>query len=289
MSSVTLVVRCKDRTGLVAALSDFVFRYDGNVLEADQYSDTEIAEGGEHGAFFMRIRWDITNFSLDRSGIEAALSVLSQRFDLDYTLSYDDEQPRVALFCSSTPHCVYDLLLRQEMGEFLGRIVVIISNHEKMREVAEHFSIPFEHVPVTAENKNEAEERQQAILKEHRVNLVVLARYMQVLSPSFVRSWRGQIINIHHSFLPAFAGARPYHQARMRGVKIIGATAHYVTEELDEGPIIEQDVAHVSHHHGVADLVRIGRDLERQVLSRAVRLHLERRLVIDGNRTIVFR
>jgi formyltetrahydrofolate deformylase len=189
---------------------------------------------------------------------------------------------------SKTPHCLYDLLLRQSLGELGGDIVAVLSNHADLQSVAGHFGLPFHHIPVEAGRKEEAETRQLALLAELGVDLVVLARYMQVLSPTFVAGWRDRVINIHHSFLPAFVGARPYHQAKERGVKVIGATAHYVTPELDHGPIIEQDVARVSHRDEVEDLVRKGRDLERQVLSRAVHAHLERRVLISGNRTIVF-
>jgi formyltetrahydrofolate deformylase len=282
--SATLLVSCRDRTGLVAALSHFVFHHGGNITDADQH-----AESGEAGGqFFMRLRFDIASFTLDRAGIAAELALMARQFDLSWQLSYNDRRQRVAVMVSKTPHCLYDLLLRQSLGELGGDIVAVLSNHADLQSVAGHFGLPFHHIPVEAGRKEEAETRQLALLAELGVDLVVLARYMQVLSPTFVAGWRDRVINIHHSFLPAFVGARPYHQAKERGVKVIGATAHYVTPELDHGPIIEQDVARVSHRDEVEDLVRKGRDLERQVLSRAVHAHLERRVLISGNRTIVF-
>jgi formyltetrahydrofolate deformylase len=282
--SATLLVSCRDRTGLVAALSHFVFHHGGNITDADQH-----AESGEAGGqFFMRLRFDIGGFTLNRAGIAGELAALARQFDLSWQLSYSDHRQRVAVMVSKTPHCLYDLLLRQSLGELGGDIVAVVSNHPDLESVAGHFGLPFHHIPVESGRKEEAEARQLALLAALGVDLVVLARYMQVLSPAFVARWRDRVINIHHSFLPAFVGARPYHQAKERGVKVIGATAHYVTPELDHGPIIEQDVARVSHRDEVEDLVRKGRDLERQVLSRAVHAHLERRVLISGNRTIVF-
>jgi formyltetrahydrofolate deformylase len=278
----TLLVSCTDRTGLVVALSDFVFKHGGNILDADQHA----GEGG--GLFFMRLVWDLDGFALDRPGIAAGIGELARRFDLSWELTFSDQRPRVAVFATKAAHCLYDLLLSQQLGELGGEIVRVVSNHDVLKTVCEHFDVPFTHVPVARGGKVEAEARQQALLEEAQVDLVVLARYMQILSEDFVLRWPGRIINIHHSFLPAFVGAKPYHQAKERGVKIIGATAHYVTAELDQGPIIEQDVCRVSHRDEIADLERKGRDLERQVLTRAVRLHLQRRVLVHGNRTIVF-
>jgi formyltetrahydrofolate deformylase len=278
----TLLVSCRDRTGLVAALSEFVFENGGNIVDADQHADRET------GLFFMRLRWDLDGFKLARGEIAAALGRLARRFDLSWELTTSDERPRVAVLASRTPHCLYDLLLSHQLGELGGDLVAVISNHDDLRPVAGHFGIRFEHVPVDAGDKAAAEARQERLLDELRVDLVVLARYMQILSPAFVARRPGRIINIHHSFLPAFVGAKPYHQALARGVKVIGATAHYVTEDLDQGPIIEQDVCRVSHRDDVEGLVQKGRELERQVLTRAVRLHLERRVLISGNKTIVF-
>ncbi len=281
-STATLLVACRDRTGLVAALSDFVFAHGGNILDADQHAETE------SGWFFMRLVWDLTAFRLDRDGLEHALGGIGTRFGLTWAVSYSDQVPRVAVLASRTPHCLYDLLLCHRLGDLGGEIVEVLSNHQEVQEVAAHFGVSFSHHPVSPQSKAEAEAALLARLRELQVDLVVLARYMQILSPPFLARYPGRIINIHHSFLPAFVGAKPYHQAKQRGVKVIGATAHYVTEELDQGPIIEQDVTRVTHRDTVDDLVRKGRELERQVLTRAVRLHLQRRVLISGNRTIVF-
>lgn len=282
MVNAILRVRCPDRTGIIAALSDFVFRHSGNIVDLDQHSDTET------GTFFMRLEWSLDRFTLDVEGIRLALAVYARSFGLHWELSCDDRRDRVAVLCSKEPHCLYDLLLRQQLGELFGDIVLVISNHEQARPVVDHFGLPFVVVPVTPDERHEAETRQQQLLEQYQIDLVVLARYMQVLSPAFVQRWQSKVINIHHSFLPAFAGARPYHQAKARGVKVIGATAHYATEDLDEGPIIEQDVVHVTHRDSVSDLIRRGRDLERQVLARAVRLHLQRRVLVEANRTVIF-
>ena len=277
----TLLVSCQDRSGLVAALSDFVFRNGGNIIDLDQHSDAD------SGTFFMRLVFDTQGMRLDRTGIQAAVSVMAQSYGLQWSLHLSDQRPKVAVFCTSVPHCLYDLLLGQSLNELGGDIVAVVSNHQHLRHVAEHFGLPFVHTPMGGD-KAAVEAEQQRILTGLCVDLVVLARYMQILSPGFTESWAGRIINIHHSFLPAFIGAKPYHQAKERGVKLIGATAHYVTSDLDQGPIIEQGVCRVSHRDAIDDMVRKGRELERQVLTRAVKLHLERRIIITGNRTIVF-
>jgi len=277
-----LRVHCPDRTGIIAALSDFVFRHGGNILDLDQHSDPD------GNRFFMRLVWSMERFTLDADGVRLGLEVYARSFGLAWELSFDDRRDRVAVFCSKEPHCLYDLLLRQRLGELAGDVVLVVSNHEDARPAAAYFGVPFVVTPVTRDNKAKAEAEQLELLAGHGIGLVVLARYMQILSPEFVERWSGRVINIHHSFLPAFAGARPYHQAKARGVKLIGATAHYATEDLDEGPIIEQDVVRVTHRDEVEDLIRKGRDLERQVLARAVRLHLQRRVLVDGRRTIVF-
>jgi formyltetrahydrofolate deformylase len=281
-ATATLLVSCRDRTGLVAGLSEFVFRNGGNILDADQHAEVET------GLFFMRLRWDLGSFQLSRAEIASALQALAARFDLAWELTYSDVRPRVALFASKAPHCLYDLLLAHQLGELRGDLALVISNHELLRSVAGHFGVRFEHVPVDAGDKAAAEATQERLLAEAGVDLVVLARYMQILSPGFVARWPSRIINIHHSFLPAFVGAKPYHQAKARGVKVIGATAHYVTSELDQGPIIEQDVCRVTHRDDVEELLRKGGELERRVLTHAVRMHLERRVLVSGNRTIVF-
>jgi formyltetrahydrofolate deformylase len=278
----TLLVSCRDRTGLVAALSRFVFDNDGNILDADQHADLET------GVFFMRLVWSLEAFKLGRAEMQAALAELGARFDLAWELSYSDERRRVAVLASKTPHCLYDLLLSHQLGELGGELSAVISNHDALRPVAGHFGVRYEHVPVDAANRAVAETAIQELLGEFSIDLVVLARYMQILSPDFVARWPGRIINIHHSFLPAFVGAKPYHQAQARGVKVIGATAHYVTADLDQGPIIEQDVCRVSHRDDVEALVQKGRELERQVLTRAVRAHLQRRVLVTGGKTIVF-
>jgi formyltetrahydrofolate deformylase len=266
----------------VASLSDFVFRHNGNILDADQHAERDT------GHFFMRLSWDLSRFELDQETTRKAMEVMAKRFDLQWELTVDDRPPRVAVFVSKTPHCLYDLLLCQQLGELGGEIVAVLSNHDALADVCGHFDVPFTHMAVDSQNPGPAEVRQLELLDRLDVDLVVLARYMQILSPAFLERRAGPIINIHHSFLPAFVGARPYYPAKERGVKVIGATAHYVTAELDQGPIIEQDVCRVSHRDEVEDLVGKGRELERRVLTRAVRLHLQRRVLTFQNRTIVF-
>ena len=283
MNTATLLCSCTDRTGIVASLTAFVAEYGGNIIELDQHTDNTTHQ------FFMRLVWDIASSKLSRDDIPNALSLVAKKFtDMRWALSFDAPLPRIAIMASTTPHCLADLLLRHQMGELRGEMALVIANHDDLGDLTRHFRIPFHHIPVTGENKAEAEQRQLDLLRENNIDLIVLARYMQILSPAFVDGWNGNIINIHHSFLPAFVGAKPYHQAKARGVKIIGATAHYVTADLDQGPIIVQDVTPVSHRDEVEDLVRKGRDIERQVLGTAVRLHLERRVLVSGNRTIVF-
>jgi formyltetrahydrofolate deformylase len=258
-----------------------VFRHGGNIIDLDQHSDPD------SGTFFMRLVFDTAQFRLDREGIQAAIAVMARSYELTWNLTFGDHRPRVAVLCTKVPHCLYDLLLANRLGDLAGDIAVVASNHRELEPVAAHFQVPFVHIPVGSD-KAGTEAAQEELLARERIDLVVLARYMQILSPAFVASRPGRIINIHHSFLPAFVGAKPYHQAKERGVKLIGATAHYVTEALDQGPIIEQAVARVSHRDTVEDLVRKGRELERQTLTRAVRLHLERRVLVNGNRTVVF-
>jgi formyltetrahydrofolate deformylase len=278
----TLLVNCHDRTGLVAALSTFVFSHGGNILDADQHAERA------SGEFFMRLVWDLAGFDLGREAIQSEMAELARRFSLRWELTFSDHVPRVVVFASKASHCLYDLLLCQQIGDLGGTIVAVLSNHDVLADVCQHFDVPFAVIPVEPNGKRKAEQEQLARLASLGADVVVLARYMQILSAEFVERWPNRIINIHHSFLPAFAGARPYHQAKERGVKIIGATAHYVTADLDQGPIIEQNVRRVSHRDEVDDLMRAGRDLEREVLTRAVRLHLQRRVLVSGNRTIVF-
>jgi len=278
----TLLISCRDQKGLVAAVSDFLFRHDGNIIHADQHTDLE------ESIFLQRVEWELDGFGVPRDGVAEAFAPIAERFGMNWSLHFSDYVPRMALFTSKLQHCLYDILARWRMGEYRAHIPLIISNHEDHRSIAADFGVQFHQLTVTPENKAEQESVARSLLEEWEVDLVVLARYMQVLSPDFVGRYPNRIINIHHSFLPAFAGAKPYHQAHERGVKIIGATAHYVTPDLDQGPIIEQDVAQVSHRDAVTDLVRKGRDLERTVLARAVDLHLRNRILVYGNKTVVF-
>jgi formyltetrahydrofolate deformylase len=294
--SAVLLIDCPDRKGLVARVSGLLYERGANILHADQHIDHGL------GLFFMRVEWSLADGSpLDKGN---AVAALSSDFDLEsfrrdfkpiaaelgmtWKLTSSARRPRVALFCSQYLHCMADLLHRWRTGELVCEIPVIISNHREVEKLAAFYDVPFEHVPVTAATRTEAERHQQELLAKHDIELVILARYMQILSPQFVARYPASIINVHHSFLPAFTGARPYHAAHARGVKLIGATSHYVTEILDDGPIIEQDVARISHRDQVEDLVARGRDLERMVLSRAVRWHLDRRILCYGNKTVVF-
>jgi len=271
-----LLLSCADQKGLVATVSDFLYRNDGNIIHADQHTDPE------ESIFLQRVEWELDGFAVERERIEEAFRPIAERFQMTWSLRFSDEVLRIAVFVSKLPHCLYDLLARWRLGELRCEIPLVVSNHLDHQPIAEEFGIEFQHAPTSEEAKI------SDVLDTKGIDLVVLARYMQVLSEPFVARYRNRIINIHHSFLPAFAGARPYHQAHQRGVKIIGATAHYVTTQLDEGPIIEQDVARVSHRDSVADLVRKGRDLEKVVLARAVDLHLRNRIVVYGNKTVVF-
>ncbi len=278
----TLLLSCRDQPGLVAAVAAFIYERDGNIVHADQHTDQE------EGVFLQRVEWELEGFATDRDAIAADFAPIAERFGMEWRLAFSDSTPRLAVLVSKHGHCFYDLMSRWRMGELHAEIGLAISNHPDLAGAAAGFGIDFHHLPVDAATKRSQEQAIEALLEEHDVGLVVLARYMQVLSPDFVSRYRGRIINIHHSFLPAFVGARPYHQAHERGVKVIGATAHYVTSDLDAGPIIAQDVAQVSHRDSVADLIRKGRDLEKVVLARAVRLHVDNRLLTYGNRTVVF-
>jgi len=278
----TLLISCPDRPGIVAAVSDFIFRGGGNIIHADQHTDRQ------EGVFLQRLEWELEGFALPPEAIAEAFRPIAERFDMRWRLATSDHIPRVAVLVSKQGHCMYDLLARWRMGELPAEIPVVVSNHPDLSEDAERLGVEFHHLPVTPETKPRQEAEIDGLLGRHEIDLVILARYMQILTPEFVDRWPRRIINIHHSFLPAFAGARPYHQAHERGVKIIGATAHYVTAGLDEGPIITQDVARVSHRDSVEDMVHKGRDLEMVVLARAVRLHLENRVIVYGSKTVVF-
>ena len=278
--SAVLLIDCPDRKGLVARVSGLLYERGANILHADQHRDQEL------GLFFMRVEWELDGFDLD--GFRQVFAPLADELAMTWKLTSSERWPRVALFCSQYLHCMADLLHRWRTGELVCEIPAIVSNHRAVEKLAAFYGVPFEYMPVTAETRAEVEARQLELLARHKVELVVLARYMQILSPQFVSHYPAAIINVHHSFLPAFTGARPYHAAHARGVKLIGATSHYVTEVLDDGPIIEQDVARISHRDQVEDLVARGRDLERMVLSRAVRWHLDRRILCYGNKTVVF-
>lgn len=280
-----LLIDCPDRKGLVARVASLLYERGANILHADQHQDHEL------GLFFMRVEFALNGQDgqpFDLIGFKQAFAPLASELSMRWNLFSSGQRQRVALFCSQYLHCMADLLHRWRSGELNCEIAVIISNHASVQPLAAFYGIPFEHIQVTAAIRVDAEKRQLALLDQHRVNLVVLARYMQILSAGFVVRYPASIINVHHSFLPAFTGARPYHAAHARGVKLIGATSHYVTEVLDDGPIIEQDVARISHRDQVEDLVARGRDLERVVLARAVRWHLDRRILCYGNKTVVF-
>jgi formyltetrahydrofolate deformylase len=277
-----LLISCRDQKGLVAAVSDFLYRHNGNIIHADQHTDRE------EGVFLQRVEWEIAGFAIAREGIEAAFQPIAERFGMTWRLRFSDEVSRVALLVSKLPHCLYDLLARWRLGELAADVALVISNHDDARPIADEFRVPYHVLSVTPDTKPQQETALTALLTEQRIDLVVMARYMQILSEKLIAQYPQRIINIHHSFLPAFAGGKPYHQAHERGVKIIGATAHYATAELDQGPIIEQDVARASHRDTVDDLVRKGRDLEKVVLARAVDLHLRNRVLVYGNKTVVF-
>jgi formyltetrahydrofolate deformylase len=278
----TLLVSGPDRRGLVAALAQVLYGHGANIVQADQHTDVSA------GQFFQRICFDLSESHTDRTAVEHAIAEVGERLRLHCRLAYADRIKQVAVFVSRQGHCLYDLLWRHRLGELTCAVRAVVSNHPDLEEVARQFEIPFFHVPVAEDDKRGAEEQQRALLESHGIDLVVLARYMQIVSSEFLRGYESRVINIHHSFLPAFVGQKPYHQAHARGVKLIGATAHYATADLDEGPIIEQDVARVSHRDTVDDLVRKGRDLEKLVLARAVRLHVEDRVLVYGNKTVVF-
>ncbi len=277
-----LLISCPDQKGLVAAIAQFLYQHNANILHADQHQDAE------SGTFLMRVEWDLQPFDLPLEQFHTAFSPIAQRFDMHWRLAHATQRLRMAIFVSRYDHCLADLLYRYQAGELNCDIPIIISNHYDTQWLAQAYNIPFQYIPVHKDSKAEAEVEQLAILRHHHIDFIVLARYMQVLSADFIRHYPQRIINIHHSFLPAFHGAKPYHRAFERGVKLIGATSHYVTEILDDGPIIEQDVARISHRDNLDDLIRRGADLEKIVLSRAVRLHSEHRVLLYANKTVVF-
>jgi formyltetrahydrofolate deformylase len=281
-NSAILLIACPDRKGEVAAIADFVYRHGGNIVHADEHGDAE------SGLFLMRVEFDPKDLDIDRNDFARHFAPVAEKFSMQWRLAQSSYRPRMIILVSKYDHCLVDLLYRHQSGELACEIPLILSNHPDNGAVADFYQIPYAVVSVSKENKAEAEGHIQRLIDQHKPDFMVLARYMQILSHDFVNRYPQRIINIHHSFLPAFVGARPYHQAFERGVKLIGATSHYVTEVLDDGPIIEQDVVRVSHRDTVEDLIRKGRDLEKVVLSRAVRSHVENRVLVYGNKTVVF-
>ncbi|MGB0130542.1 formyltetrahydrofolate deformylase [Chlorobium sp.] len=277
-----LLLSCPDRAGLVSRISHFIYERGGNILDLDEHVDTV------EKMFFIRVSWSTANFSIPAAELHEAFSPLAKEFGASWKIRLGDRKMRVALFVSRYDHCLQELLWRHSIGEFAIDVPLIVSNHADLEPLARRYGIPFHHVPVTAASKMETEREELELLERHDIDTVVLARYMQVLSPQFVERYPARIINIHHSFLPAFVGSSPYRQAYERGVKIIGATSHYVTEDLDQGPIIEQDIVRISHKDTLDDLIRKGRDLERLVLARALRLHSEHRILVNGKKTVAF-
>jgi formyltetrahydrofolate deformylase len=281
-NTATLLITCPDAKGIVAAIADFLHQHNANILHADQHQDAE------NNLFLMRVEWDLAGFNLDEASFNQAFAVIADKFSMQWQLKLSQHKARVAIMVSQYDHCLADLLHRHKSGELACEIPLVISNHRDTEKLVQFYGVDFHYIPVTKENKAEAEAAQFKLFEEYNIDLIVLARYMQILSPDFVNRYPQRIINIHHSFLPAFIGARPYHRAFERGVKLIGATGHYVTEVLDEGPIIEQGIERISHRDQVEDLIQKGRDLERVVLSKAVRWHIENRILLYANKTVIF-
>ena len=281
--SAILLVYCADRKGLIASVTEFIYRSNGNIIRLDQHVDSK------KRIFFMRAEWDLnnTNLPVEELGVRFQAEI-AEKFGMQWKLYFSDETPRIAVFVSKLSHCLYDILSRYQAKEWDVEIPLIISNHPDLEPVAKGFGIDYYVFPITKTNKRSQEQKQSALLKEHNIESIVLARYMQIMTNEFIKNYPNRIINIHHSFLPAFPGAQPYHSAYKRGVKIIGATSHYVTSELDAGPIIEQDIVNISHKDTVMDLIRKGRDLEKVVLARTIWHHLRRKVLVHDNRTIVF-
>jgi formyltetrahydrofolate deformylase len=287
-NTATLLITCPDTKGIVATIADFLYQHNANILHADQHQD------GENNLFLMRVEWDVANFNLSEKDFSAAFAPIAAKFSMQWQLKMSVHKTRVAIMVSQYDHCLADLLHRHKSGELACEIPLVISNHRDTEALVKFYGIDFHYLPVTKDtaitksNKAEVEAAQFKLFADYNIDLIVLARYMQILSPDFVARYPQKIINIHHSFLPAFIGARPYHRAFERGVKLIGATGHYVTEVLDEGPIIEQDIDRISHRDQVEDLIQKGRDLERIVLSKAVRWHIENRILLYANKTVIF-
>ena len=282
MNTAILLISCSDKKGITTTITNFISKNNGNIEHADQHIDKQ------NNTFFMRVEWSLDGFSIDREKISEEFSSIAEKFDMNWSLYFSDKIPRVAIYVSTSPHCLYDILLKYRQKYLNCLIPLIISYHTDLKSIAEEFGVPFYYFPKSAENKEEVEQKEMELLKREKIELVVLARYMQIFTKRFIDEFPNRIINIHHSFLPAFAGMDPYKQAWKRGVKIIGATSHYVIEELDAGPIIEQDTVRINHRYSLSDLKRDGEDLERLVLSRAVRWHIERKVLVYENKTFVF-
>ncbi len=282
MCHAILLVSCPDQKGITASMTNFIYENNGNIVHADQHIDEQ------GNTFFMRLEWSLDGFDIGKKDIGDRFKAIANKFQMTWDLSFSDQQVRMAVFVSRHLHCLQDLLYRQQAGQLSCEISLIISNHSDAKPVADHFGIKFLEIPITEDNKSEQEEKEIKVLNEEGIGLIVLARYHQIFTQNFVSTFHNRIINIHHSFLPAFAGGNPYLQAYEKGVKIIGATSHYVTEKLDDGPIIEQDTVRISHRDSLEDLVRKGEDLERVVLSRAVRLALQKKILSYSNKTVIF-
>jgi formyltetrahydrofolate deformylase len=283
MRNITILIHCKDQKGIIAAVTNFILKVEGNITYIDQHVDVD------QNVFFMRLECELMNESWNVESIKTNFQEsIADDFDMSWQLYNKDQKPKMALFVSKYEHCLFDILGRYSAGELHLEIPLIISNHEDLKPIADRFNIPFYHVPFTKDNKIEGEKQHIALLQQFDIDFIVLARYMQIITPQLISLYKNKIINIHHSFLPAFPGAKPYHSAFKRGVKIIGATSHYVTEELDEGPIIEQDITRVLHSHSIEDFIMKGKDLERIVLSRAIKLHAERKTMVYSNKTVIF-
>lgn len=283
MRNITILIHCKDQKGIIAAVTNFILKVEGNITYIDQHVDVD------QNVFFMRLECELMNESWNVESIKTNFQEsIANDFDMSWQLYNKDQKPKMALFVSKYEHCLFDILGRYSAGELHLEIPLIISNHEDLKPIADRFNIPFYHVPFTKDNKIEGEKQHIALLQQYDIDFIVLARYMQIITPQLISLYKNKIINIHHSFLPAFPGAKPYHSAFKRGVKIIGATSHYVSEELDEGPIIEQDITRVLHSHSIEDFIMKGKDLERIVLSRAIKLHAERKTMVYGNKTVIF-
>lgn len=283
MSKITLLIHCEDQPNIIASVTNFMANNEGNIVYIDQHVDRE------QNIFFMRLECEFYSNSYSYENFKQLFSTtLAERFQLKWKIYSAEKKPKMALFVSKYDHCLYDILGRYNSDQLFLEIPFILSNHLDLKPIADSFNIPFYHVPVTKATKVEAEQEQLRLLEKHQIDFIVLARYMQIVSATLIDKYPNRIINIHHSFLPAFVGAKPYHSAYKRGVKIIGATSHYITEELDAGPIIEQDVTHVSHTHSIKDLIAKGRDLEKIVLSNAINLHAKRKVMVFNNKTVVF-